>query len=97
MMRGTTELMIQDAVRTAHAELRRAARERELLSTEIGVTLSVMSVSVIPPGHVWIRSRQDSIAASPAALQFANPSRGCQRAGLVQQPSPPGSRTIGCR
>ena len=30
MMRGTTELTIQDAMRAAHAELRRAAREREL-------------------------------------------------------------------
>lgn len=30
MMRGTTELTIQDAMRAAEAELRRAAREREL-------------------------------------------------------------------
>lgn len=30
MMRGTTELTVQDAMRAAHAELRRAAREREL-------------------------------------------------------------------
>ncbi len=30
MTRGTTELTIQDAIRAARAELRRAAREREL-------------------------------------------------------------------
>src|SRR3546814_9023698 len=33
MMRGTTELTIHDAVRAAHAELRRAAPDRETSAT----------------------------------------------------------------
>ncbi len=38
MMRGTTELTIQDAMRAADAELRRVARERELQASAPGTT-----------------------------------------------------------
>ncbi|KRA24068.1 hypothetical protein ASD65_06240 [Microbacterium sp. Root61] len=40
MMRGTTELTIQDAMRAAEAELRRAARERELRASSPWTTPS---------------------------------------------------------
>jgi predicted transcriptional regulator len=40
MMRGTTELTIQDAMRAAHAELRRAARERETSAPRIAPSAS---------------------------------------------------------
>ncbi|WP_223848858.1 hypothetical protein [Microbacterium hominis] len=40
MMRGTTELTLQDAIRAAHAELRRAAREREVQASAPWITPS---------------------------------------------------------